>query len=102
MQAWQPGFVVMPVNSFVSTPTRNGNGYSVTNNLMYNGRGRGGILRGSQGVMQGNQIIHMTGVSIHMAPGLDGSREAGFIENVLVRRQHVSIPASWNFKDADR
>ncbi|CAL8469522.1 g9063 [Coccomyxa elongata] len=85
LTAWQPGFVGMPVNSFVSTPTRNGNGYSVTNNLMYNGRGRGGILRGSQGVMQGNQIIHMTGVSIHMAAGVDGTREAGFVENVLVR-----------------
>ena len=95
MNAWQPGFVGMPVNSFVSTPTRNGNGYAVTNNRMYNGRGRGGILRGSQGLMQNNQIGHMTGISIHMAPGLDGTREAGFIENVLVRAASLSpiLPA---------
>ncbi|BDA47123.1 hypothetical protein COCOBI_09-5780 [Coccomyxa sp. Obi] len=85
LTAWQPGFVGMPANSFVETPTRNGNNYVVTNNLMYNGRGRGAILRGSQGTLQANQIIHMTGISIHMAPGVDGSREAGFIENVLVR-----------------
>ncbi|KAK9907981.1 hypothetical protein WJX75_000985 [Coccomyxa subellipsoidea] len=85
LTVWPPGFVGMPFGSFVSAISRNGNGYSITNSLIFNGRGRGFIVRGSQALIQGNRIIHMTDTSLHMAPGVDYSREAGFIENVLVR-----------------
>ena len=95
---WPPGFVGMPFGSFVSAISRNGNGYSITNSLIFNGRGRGFIVRGSQALIQGNRIIHMTDTSLHMAPGVDYSREAGFIENVLVRtesKNHIK-PSNWH------
>ncbi len=89
MTVWQPGFVGMPAGSFVSPTSRVGNNYAITNCYIFNGRGRGLIVRASQSLIQGNTIIHMTDTSIHMAPGLDFSREAGFNEDMLVSFKNI-------------
>ncbi len=76
---------------FADNAVRNGNNYQITNNVIYNCRGRGAVLRGAYGTLAGNSIGQMCFPAVMIAPEF-GSREAGFPENTVVRISHALQP----------
>ncbi len=89
LTSWPSAFTGAPVGSFVTIPSANGKGFSVTGNFIKNGRGRGVVSRASSGLIANNRIEYMTYVGIHLSPGFD-SHEGAFIKDVVV--SHPAVP----------
>ena len=74
-----------------------GQGYSLTNNFISNGRGNGAIVRGANGNIQNNNISYVALNSFNFAPGFDGTHEGGFAQSMTVpcRAPPLTLPMSY-------
>lgn len=65
--------------------TRSGQGYSITNTFISNGRGNAAIVRGPNGNLANNNVSYVAFASFNFAPGFDSTYEGGFAQSLTVR-----------------
>lgn len=73
----------------IASPDRNGSGFVVRNNILWNTRARGVLIKASYGVIEGNTVEHASLAGIVLCPETRFWQEADYSKNVVIRNNTV-------------
>ena len=77
----------------LASPSANGNGFAILNNIVGNLRGRAMVIKSSEGVIAGNIMFNVMNFALELAPEWAWV-EADFVHNVVVMDNVINTNSS--------
>jgi hypothetical protein len=85
-----PPTIPLAINQWFDIPELNCPGFIVRDSYFHDHRGRGLRLMANNGLVEGNRFERLTKCAVSIGPELGQWREAGWVDNVVVRNNMLS------------